>query len=60
MGKSMESVVNIELFENLLKTAKNSTDKAVASSPLVTRASKKVQDALKDTLAKTAHAAEEV
>ena len=58
MGSTMQNNLNIALFENLLKSAKKSTDEAIASSPLVTRASKKVQDALHEALAKSANAAE--
>ena len=52
----MDNTVDTGSFLDLLKQAKKSTDEAFASSPLVTRASKKVQDALKDTLAKTTNA----
>ena len=58
MGKTMENKISHDLFDKLLDTAKKSTVDALASSPLATRASKKLQDALKEALANTSQAVE--
>ena len=56
----MENKVTAKHVNDLIQIAKKSSEEAIASSSLVTRASKKVQDALQDTLGKTSHAAEVV
>ena len=57
MKKAMETIIDKAAFSTLLSKAKDSTEEAIARGPLVRRASKKVEEALKDTLAKTANAA---
>ena len=52
--------ISTAIFQDLHKTAKESSDQAEASSPLLNRASKRVHDAFVETLGKATNAAETV
>ena len=56
----MSRQINKEAFQALYKTARDSHEEAVASSPLFSRTSKRVQDAFQDTFGKATNAAEVV
>ena len=56
----MSNKVNKEAFQALYKTARDSHEEAVTSSPLFSRASKRVHDAFQDTFGKATNAAEVV
>ena len=54
----MSNKVNKDAFLALYKTARESHEEAVGSSPLLSRTSKRVQDAFQDTFGKASNAAE--
>ena len=56
----MNNKINKDTFQALFKTARESHEEALASSPLFNRTSKRVQDAFQDTFGKASNAAEVV